>query len=234
LIFSPAAWLKWQFLCHAGPTEVAGFGLSSPHNPLYLDDILLIQQRATSVTVAFDDHAVADLFDLMADRGISPSRFGRVWLHTHPGASVSPSGVDEQTFVRCFGGCDWALMGILGRTGRTYARLRFNAGPGTSLVISTRVDWASWPALVPELPQRLDDWQCEYDAFVEVVEFRIDNWFGTAPSNKCHPAPAPSALAIPPSPLSELGATAGASDFDFFHPDFDPFLPQPREAHAFD
>lgn len=142
--------------------------------------------------------------------------------------------MDEQTFIRCFGGCDWALMGILGRTGRTYARLRFNAGPGTSLVIPTRVDWASWPALVPELPQLLDDWQREYDAFVEVVEFRIDNWFGSTPAKMCQPATATSALVIPPSPLSELGALAESSDFHFFHPDFDPFLPQPRDNHAFD
>jgi hypothetical protein len=176
---------------------------------------------------------VADLFDAMADRGIPPSRFGRVWLHTHPGASVSPSGVDEQTFIRCFGGCDWAVMGILGRTGRTYARLRFNAGPGTAIVIPSRVDWAGWPALVPELPQRLDDWQREYDAFVEVVEFRIDNGFGSTPATIGSPAPAPSSLAIPPSYRSDLGAPAHASDFDFFHADYDPF-PHLRDHHAFD
>ena len=26
LVFAPLAWLKLQFLCHAGPTEVGGFG----------------------------------------------------------------------------------------------------------------------------------------------------------------------------------------------------------------
>jgi proteasome lid subunit RPN8/RPN11 len=211
-------------MCHAGPTEVAGFGLTSPHNPLYLDDVLLIRQRATSVTVAFDDNAVADLFDLMADRGIPASRFARVWLHSHPGASVTPSGVDEQTFVRCFGGCDWAVMGILGRTGRTYARLRFNAGPGTAIVIPTRVNWGRWPALVPELPLRLDEWQREYDAFVEVVEFRIDNWFGSRPDSSLQQ----------PSSRSELGTPVEISETDCFHSDFDLFPPSIGERHAFD
>src|SRR5438477_93570 len=33
LVLAPLAWLKWQYLCHAGPTEVAGFGLSAAADP---------------------------------------------------------------------------------------------------------------------------------------------------------------------------------------------------------
>ena len=51
LVFSPLAWLKLQYLCHAGLTEVAGFGLSSQHDPLYLEDVLVVRQRATPMTV---------------------------------------------------------------------------------------------------------------------------------------------------------------------------------------
>ena len=132
LRFTPLAWLKWQFLCHAGPTEVAGFGLSAADDLLLVEDVLVCRQRATSVTVAFNDHAVADMFDTMVDVGIRPERFARIWLHTHPGASVEPSHTDEMTFRRVFGNCDWAVMAILGRTGRTSSRLRFSAGPGWS------------------------------------------------------------------------------------------------------
>ena len=112
LIFTPRAWLKWQFLCHAGPTEIGAFGLSNENAPLVVEDLLVVKQATTSVSVAFDDIAVADLFDDMADAGIPPNRFARIWLHTHPGASATPSGLDE-TFRRVFGGCDWAVMGIL-------------------------------------------------------------------------------------------------------------------------
>ena len=146
LVFSPLAWLKLQFLCHAGPTEVAGFGLTAADDPLHVEDVLVVRQRATPVTVAFDDAAVADLFDAMADAGVPPARFGRVWVHTHPGESVTPSTTDEVTFAWAFGGCDWAVMAILGRTGRTSARLRFNTGPGGSIELPTAVDWAAWPA----------------------------------------------------------------------------------------
>ncbi|MBX9583968.1 MAG: hypothetical protein K2X87_27020 [Gemmataceae bacterium] len=173
LVFAPLAWLKLQYLCHAGPTEVAGLGLSHPDDPLYLEDVLVVRQRATSVTVAFDDAAVADLFDDMADAGVPPARFARVWTHTHPGASVTPSFTDEVTFARVFGGCDWAVMAILGRTGRTSARLRFAAGPGAAIELRTAVDWAAWPAAAADpgrsLADRLALWQEEYAALVEVV-----------------------------------------------------------------
>jgi proteasome lid subunit RPN8/RPN11 len=173
LVFAPAAWLKWMFLCHAGPTEVAGFGLSSAADPLFLDDVLLVRQRATPVTVAFDDAAVADLFDHMTDAGLPPARFARVWLHTHPGASVAPSRTDEATFTRAFGGCDWSIMAILGRTGRTYARLRFSAGPGGSIELPTAVDWAAWPAVAVDLgrplSQLIASWQQDYETLVEQV-----------------------------------------------------------------
>jgi len=167
LIFSPQAWLKLQYLCHAGPTEVACFGLAEEHNPLRIDDVLVVRQRATPVTVAFDDEAVADLFDRMVDLGIAPARFARLWIHTHPGASVEPSGTDEETFHRVFGGCDWAVMAILGRTGNTYARLRFNAGPGSSLNLPVKVDWSNWPHVAPLLAHQIAEWDLEYHDLVE-------------------------------------------------------------------
>jgi hypothetical protein len=171
LTFAPRAWLKYQFLCHAGPTEVGAFGLTDAADPLYVEDLLVLKQRTTVVTVAFDDAAVADLFDSMADVGISPGRFARVWLHTHPGASVIPSAIDEATFDRVFGACDWAVMGILGRTGRTYARVRFRAGPGGAMDLATGVDWSAWPAYAQSLDlfEDLDRWEKEFLQLVDPV-----------------------------------------------------------------
>lgn len=171
LTFSPRGWLKWQYLCHCGPTEIGAFGLSKDSDLLYVDDLIVLKQSATAVSVAFDDAAVADLFDEMADAGIPSNRFSRIWLHTHPGASVTPSGVDEETFRRVFGANDWAVMGILGRTGRTSARLRFNSGPGGALEIPTAVDWGSWPAFAEsyDLQLSVEHWREEYDRLVHSV-----------------------------------------------------------------
>jgi len=170
---SPLAWLKWQYLCHAGPTEVASFGVSSPFDPLYLEDVLVIDQRATPFTVSFDDAAVADLFDRMTDLQIPPHRFARTWLHTHPGSSPNPSTVDEATFKRVFGGCDWSVMAILSRTSATYARIQFSAGPGGSFEIPIVVDWQNWPH-TSSLDSCLAQWHQEYERHVKPSTF--DFW----------------------------------------------------------
>lgn len=182
LQFAPLAWLKWQFLCHAGPTEVAGFGLSAIHDPLYVEDILVVSQQATAVTVAFDDVAIADLFDRMTDQEVTPDRYARIWLHSHPGASATPSNVDEATFARVFGGCDWSIMGILSRTSATYARLQFNAGPGGSLEIPVTVDWASWPGLT-SLDFWMNLWHQEYEYLVKPMKLEFPDLLFEEPSH---------------------------------------------------
>jgi hypothetical protein len=125
-----------------GPTEVGCFGISARDDLLLVEDVRLVQQTCTATTVAFDDAAVADFFDEQVDHGISPERFGRIWIHTHPGTCPLPSPTDEGTFARCFSGPDWALMFILARGGRSYARLRFRAGPGGQLELSVGVDYS--------------------------------------------------------------------------------------------
>ena len=103
LRFTPYAWAKLVFLRDLGSTEVGGFGISAKDDLLLIEDVRLVRQRCSPVTVQFDDVAVADFFDEMVDLGLPPERFARVWIHTHPGNSASPSCVDEETFVRSFG-----------------------------------------------------------------------------------------------------------------------------------
>ena len=162
LTFSPAAWLKLQWLAHAGDTEVGGFGISDKRDPLYVQEFVLLKQYTTATSVQFDDNAVADYYDNCVDRGLTPDCFSRVWIHSHPGSSPQPSGTDEQTFERVFGPCDWAVMFIVSRTGRTYARLRFNSGPGGQTLLATNVDWEAWPALASNLQPAVAQWECEF------------------------------------------------------------------------
>jgi hypothetical protein len=170
-VFSPLAWLKLKFFCHAGETEVGGFAVSAEADPLYVEDFLTVRQATTAVSVEFDDGAVADHFDDAVDRGLRPDRFARLWCHTHPGDSPEPSMTDEHTFDRVFGACDWAVMFILSRTGRTYARLAFSAGPGGSLLLPVQVDWEAWPQAVLEQPEALAPllvaWAAEFDQNVQ-------------------------------------------------------------------
>ena len=91
LRFNPNSWAKLLFLQDRGDTEVGGFGICRSDDLLMIDDVQLVEQVCTQVTVEFDDESVADFFDKQVDAGLKPEQFGRIWIHTHPGDSARPS-----------------------------------------------------------------------------------------------------------------------------------------------
>ena len=123
-----------------GDTEVGGFGITPADDLLFVEDVQLVKQVCSWAHVAFDDESVADFFDQQVDAGRQPEQFARIWVHTHPGDCPQPSMTDEETFDRVFGRSDWAIMFILARKGKSYARLRFNVGPCADLEISVEID----------------------------------------------------------------------------------------------
>ena len=141
LRFTPAAWAKLLYFRDRGDTEIGGFGVAASEDPLLVTHFEPVLQNVTAVAIAFDDEAVADFYDRMIDQGLAPRQFARIWCHTHPGDSATPSGTDEQTFERVFGSCDWAVMFIIGRSGKTSARLRHNTGPRSDLLLDCQVDY---------------------------------------------------------------------------------------------
>jgi hypothetical protein len=149
------------YLRDLGNTEVGGFGVAAEDDPLLIEDFVLVRQSCTVVTVKFDDEAVADFFDEQVDAGLVPESFFRVWCHTHPGDCAQPSGVDEGTFARVFGSCDWAVMFIIAEGGETFARLRFNVGPNAEMLIPVEVDYSQ-----PFAGSDYAAWTAEYEANV--------------------------------------------------------------------
>ncbi|WP_145431267.1 Mov34/MPN/PAD-1 family protein [Lacipirellula limnantheis] len=167
---SPYAWAKLLYLRDAGATEIGGFGISAPGEPLLVVDVELVTQTADWASVVFDDAAVADYYDRQVEQGRTPSEFGRIWVHTHPGSSPQPSATDEETFARAFGGCQWAVMLIVARGGASYARLAFGVGPGGSWEIPVEIDY--------DMPFAAADraaWQAEYDACVQARSPLLDD-----------------------------------------------------------
>src|SRR5688500_16898225 len=75
LRLTPYAGAKLLYLRDLGNSEVGGFGISSASDLLLVEDICLIQQLCSEVTVRFDDQAVADYFDQQVDAGLPPERF---------------------------------------------------------------------------------------------------------------------------------------------------------------
>ena len=162
LRISPTAWAKLLYLRDAGDTEIGGFAISSHDDLLFVEDVELVVQQCTWSNVAFDDESVAEYFDRQVEAGRRPEEFARIWVHTHPGRSPEPSSTDEATLTRVFGRADWAVMLIVARGGETYARLRYNIGPGADIVLPVEVDYSR--------PFRGTDhaaWQAEFTTCVQ-------------------------------------------------------------------
>ena len=123
--------------------EVGAFGITCANDLLLIEDIVLVKQTVSWVTVSFDDGSVADFFEQQVDAGRKPEQFARVWLHTHPGNSPAPSTTDEETFGRAFGTCDWSVMFIIDQNDNTYARLCFGIGPGGQAEIPVGIDYST-------------------------------------------------------------------------------------------
>ena len=141
LRFSPTAWAKLLFMRDVTDNEVGGFGITEADDLLFVTDFALVKQKVSGVSVSFADESVADFFEDQVEAGRKPEQFARIWLHTHPGNSPEPSTIDEATFTRVFGSCDWSVMCIVAQDGGTFARLRFNVGPGGEVKIPVYVDY---------------------------------------------------------------------------------------------
>jgi hypothetical protein len=187
LRFTPTAWAKLEFFRDRGETEIGGFGITAPDDLLLIEEFVTVRQAVTCISVAFEDAAVADFFEAQVEAGRKPEQFGRLWLHTHPGNSPIPSGTDEHTFADVFGRCDWAVMFVLAQEGRSYARLRFNVGPGGDVLIPTDIDFA-----LPFAGSDQAAWAAEYDCNIRAMSFAtsgINSQAQAAPNSVQETAP---------------------------------------------
>ena len=144
LLISPTAYSKMLYMLGAGNTEVGGFGIiTDPEDQFYIGDFQTVKQVCTAASVKFDDEAVADFVEDQIDLKREPWQVMRVWMHTHPGFSPTPSGTDEETFERAFGDPDWAIMLIISKDRKYYARLRMTlkSGSNVEVPVEMRIDY---------------------------------------------------------------------------------------------
>jgi hypothetical protein len=146
--------------------EVGGFAVTLHDDLLFVTDVVLVKQKVTVASVEFDDTSVADFFDDHVEKGLKPEQFARIWLHTHPGHSPSPSITDVETFQRVFGRCDWSVMFILAQNGSSYARLHFKAGPGGDMQLPVSIDYSC-----PFDASDFKSWAQEYQNLVQIYDF---------------------------------------------------------------
>lgn len=175
ICLSQEAWSKLVAMCHAGETEVAGFGISWGVDPLYIDEFRLVKHEADSAWFEFDDDALANFQAEMFADDIYPDQCRRVYMHTHPGDSAIPSGMDWTNFDEHFANMDWAIMLILARGGETKAILRIRTVPSAhegssqlpmyvdkelSVVVDGQVDLGKLSFAAADFPY--EEWEQEY------------------------------------------------------------------------
>ena len=216
LKFSPYAWAKLDWFCHHGPTEIAGFGITDAKNPAYVKDFTTIKQVADICYFKFDASATADFFDQQVDAGRNPCEFARIWLHTHPGDSPQPSGTDERVFAEVFGKCDWAIMFILARGGKTYCRLKFNTGPGGIIEAPVVIDYSK-----PFQGSDFEAWKKEYDTNIQQQIVAPLQVFGFNAQSK---------IVLPNPIVEKIKHFCDISDDDDNGNIFDDLTPEEKEA----
>ena len=166
LRFSPTAWAKLLYFRDKSDNEVGGFGITVPDDLLFVKEFVTVKQEVTPVSVKFDDVSVANLFEDQVDLGRKPEQFARIWLHSHPGDSPEPSIIDEETFERVFGNCQWAVLFVVAQDNKTYAKLSFNVGPGGQVLIPVGIDYSQAFG-----PTNQELWDAEYASNVKASEW---------------------------------------------------------------
>lgn len=166
--FSPYAFQKVIYMRDKGGTEVSGFCITDSHAKDLVVDFQLVKQTCTSVTTDMDKDGLSDFIETMADQDISPGECMRVWLHTHPGSSPSPSGTDEKTFEGLMEKYPYIVMLIIAKGGAQFGRIGFTQGCGGYADVDWEVDWT-----IPGEAVDFDEWDAEYEAFVHEEAARV-------------------------------------------------------------
>lgn len=146
LRFTPYAWAKMVYLRDKGDTEVSFFAITRSADLGLVIDLQMPKQIDSAAFTEFKEEELVDFFEDMVEQGFQPEEFARIWCHTHPGASASPSGQDEETFKKEFAAPNWAIMFILGKTDKPFenkfsitCRLKCKNHPELAHVIGSHV-----------------------------------------------------------------------------------------------
>lgn len=163
---SPYAYQKILFMRDIGDSEVSGFAVTDEEQPDLITDFHLIKQQCTVVTTEMDSEGLADYLEDMVENGFQPGNCMRVWIHTHPGSSPSPSGTDEATFKELSSKFAYFVMLIIAEKGAKFGRLAFSQGCGGTAPVEWDVDWT-----VPGEAVDFDEWTNEYNKLVNIKKF---------------------------------------------------------------
>jgi len=137
------AWMALRHMRDIESKEIAALGVcEDPDRPLHITRVMFPKQHNYSAFVEIDDEGLADCLEKCYDDDLEPYQCSRIWIHTHPGNSASPSGKDWTTFKDSYSSCDWAVMLIIGQDDSWTCNLRMNSPfPNTIIQLPFSIDW---------------------------------------------------------------------------------------------
>lgn len=154
LRFTEKAYRLWRALCVSADTEIGAFGWATREDdPLLVTELWVPKQECTSGSVDREPEETGRCIKAGLERGLTIGQCTRIWLHTHPGDSATPSGTDERYWDEMTnGGTNGSghrqhghVMGIMAKGGETFARLALRDEYHMDLEIDVRMvrdaDW---------------------------------------------------------------------------------------------
>lgn len=170
LSFSPRAWAKLLYMRTKGKTEVGGFGICPyDEHPLYVDNFVLVGQDSGPVSV---DHDSKDIIQHAKRFGkeLATHQYMGVWMHTHPGFSANPSGIDIAQCEAFKRDMKYFVMFILGNanSGQDDVTCRLFIKTDLGYIekdIPCRVAWEDYLTSL-DMDDTYDAWDQEYETLV--------------------------------------------------------------------
>jgi len=170
LHFTSEAWNHLLWLRDRGDTEVSAFGyLEDQKDNLVVESLIIPKQECSSATTEMDDESLSELGEAMTKKRVVPWRYTRVWIHTHPGESPTPSSKDWETFREIFGRSNWAIMFVLAKGGQTHCQM---------VLRSDR--WELYQTIPCKVLTPVGrEWEEEYRAKIETKTYGIPMGYGS-------------------------------------------------------
>lgn len=148
IILTPSVYCRLRHMAVHSANEIAAWGIAEdPAQPLLVTDLFLPLQTNDPCYVEMDDDSINKHLCDSVMGGLSPEQVMRIWIHTHPGSSPTPSGHDNHTFNRLLETMPWIVMFIMAESGAVSATHGAANGHGitrTSLKIQTDFSGSLW------------------------------------------------------------------------------------------
>lgn len=146
IVWSGTAWAKAKALCALATGEVSFYCITSPTDRTQIEDVWVPKQTTTAAsyeTCGIDEaQQMGDLCFREPEPRV-PENTIKIWCHTHPGNSATPSCTDWDTFEERFKDCEWGVMFILAKDGATSCHTSLVAGGKQyAIVTDVLIDWA--------------------------------------------------------------------------------------------